>query len=649
MQSYEEYYEKILFIRKFEESLLSYFKGGMLRGTTHTSIGQEVVPVSAMEFVTNQDYIFSNHRGHGHFLSYGGDPLKLFLELRGHHEGIARGIGGSQHLHYNNFYSNGILGSTVPIAAGVAYALKINKSNGISICFLGDGAFGEGVIYESLNMASIWNLPILFIIEKNNVAQSTPTEITTAGSLKDRFKAFSIKSKHIETKNFNDVYNSFEKAFHYVRTNNKPFSIIAEVPRLGPHSKGDDIRSTKELNKIKADDPLLFFDSVIKEKDIISINKKVSSDLEKYINKTNEIIKSVNPIYEHLVKINHDTIFNDNILCNRKLKVVEYLNEVLREIMSSNKKVMIFGEDLSDPYGGAFKVTRGLQESFPENVISTPISEAGFTGLAAGFSLKGETAIVEIMFGDFTTLIMDQLVNNISKIPEMYGDKISLSIIIRTPMGGYRGYGPTHSQTLDKFLIGIPNITVIAMNQIMNWQELWSRMVEKKSPFILIENKSLYGQNMFCKNDHGKINNFDIRITNTEFPSAYLSLFNFKENSDAIIITYGGMLKLAMDFAIKMFREKELNIEIFLMTQLSPVSKIELDYIINKGNFFVTLEEGSKSFGWGSEICTQLHELKKGIVTKRCAAYDGVIPSSEIGENTVLPNIKSLESLFNYV
>src|SRR5512139_1277806 len=170
-------YERLYTIRRFEETLLENFPRGVFFGTTHTSLGQEADAVGVLSHLRQEDVVFSNHRGHGHFLAAGGDPYALFAELMGKATGVCGGRGGSQHLHWENFYSNGILGGTVPQAVGMALAEKLKGSHSITVVFLGDGTLGEGVVYEALNMAALWNAPILFALENNGIAQTTPIEL----------------------------------------------------------------------------------------------------------------------------------------------------------------------------------------------------------------------------------------------------------------------------------------------------------------------------------------------------------------------------------------------------------------------------------------------------------------------------------------
>jgi TPP-dependent pyruvate/acetoin dehydrogenase alpha subunit len=249
-------YRTILLIRRFEERLLDEFSTGRLVGTTHAYIGQEADAAGIFSEIAADDVIFSNHRCHGHFLAYGGDPYKLAAELMGKETGLVGGRGGSQHIHWRNFYSNGIQGGIVPVATGMAFAEKIRSGSNIVLVFLGDGTLGEGATYESLNIASLWSLPILFILENNRYAQTTPISLAVAGSIPARFTAFGIETWERETSDVLEIQSAARTAIHQVRETGRPASLVLNTNRFAAHSKGDDVRDPKEIAGYKEKDPL---------------------------------------------------------------------------------------------------------------------------------------------------------------------------------------------------------------------------------------------------------------------------------------------------------------------------------------------------------------------------------------------------------
>lgn len=253
----EQRYELLAGIRLFEQSLLDLFSAGALTGTTHTCLGQETVAVGVLSAIDRQrDIVFSNHRGHGHFLAYCGEVERLYLEIMGKRGGVCGGRGGSQHLCFDNFYSNGVQGGIVPVATGMALAEKQKGTGAVAIVFLGDGTLGEGVIYEAFNMASLWSLPIVFVIEYNGYAQSTPASMQIAGDVVARPRAFGIDAAECRSTSAADIERFATAAIDAARAGT-PQALVCYTYRLGPHSKGDDTRSADELREAWRRDPLI--------------------------------------------------------------------------------------------------------------------------------------------------------------------------------------------------------------------------------------------------------------------------------------------------------------------------------------------------------------------------------------------------------
>jgi acetoin:2,6-dichlorophenolindophenol oxidoreductase subunit alpha len=255
----ETLYEKLILIRSFEERLLALFSEGKLFGTVHTCLGQESDAVGVVTHLAKEDILFSNHRGHGHYIIKTGDVDRLMAEIMGRQSGVCGGVGGSQHLCHRefNFYSNGIQGGIVPNAVGMALAEKVRGSGSIVAVFLGDGTMGEGAVYESFNLASLWSLPVLFVIENNQYAQSTPVALAQAGQLIDRPRAFGIETAELGMRDPEDVLAAGGQAVSFVRGQDRPFALLLNTYRLGPHSKGDDTRDLAEVSYHKSMDPLL--------------------------------------------------------------------------------------------------------------------------------------------------------------------------------------------------------------------------------------------------------------------------------------------------------------------------------------------------------------------------------------------------------
>jgi TPP-dependent pyruvate/acetoin dehydrogenase alpha subunit len=252
----ERLYRRMRFIRHFEESLLELFDRGLLNGTTHACIGQEADAVAIVEHLRDDDHVFSNHRCHGHFLARIGDGLGLLAEIMGKPEGVCGGIGGSQHLCAPGFMSNGIQGGIVPNAAGIALAKQLDGGTGLSVVFIGDGTLGEGATYETLNLASLWRLPLVIVVEDNGWAQSTPSRANLAGSISDRFAAFEIPVFEIDSTDVEEIESVAERALVKGRGQEGPVAIVIHTYRLCHHSKNDDNRPVGEVAARWALDPI---------------------------------------------------------------------------------------------------------------------------------------------------------------------------------------------------------------------------------------------------------------------------------------------------------------------------------------------------------------------------------------------------------
>ena len=273
-------YRSMLLIRRFEERLLSEFSTGKLVGTTHTYIGQEADAAGIFSVTDPEDVVFSNHRCHGHFLAYGGEPYRLAAELMGKATGLVGGRGGSQHIHWRNFYSNGVQGGILPVATGMALAEKVRNSGKIVLVFFGDGTLGEGVLYESLNIAALWKLPILFVLEDNHYAQTTPVEKGVAGSMPGRIEAFGIPVWERDTSDVLEVRQTAEECIEAVRSDLRPAGLILHTHRFSAHSKGDDPRTQDELKRIRLFDPLTIHGGRLNANETRQFESEVSAIIE---------------------------------------------------------------------------------------------------------------------------------------------------------------------------------------------------------------------------------------------------------------------------------------------------------------------------------------------------------------------------------
>jgi TPP-dependent pyruvate/acetoin dehydrogenase alpha subunit len=277
-----DHYRVAVAIRGFEQMLLDQFARGRVGGTTHTCIGQEIAAVAVTAALDRgRDCVFSNHRGHGHFLAYCGEMFLLLAEILGRPDGVCGGRGGSQHLHLRNFYSNGVQGGTVGNAVGVALAEKRKRSGAVTCVWLGDGTFGEGLVYEAMNLAALWRLPIVFAIEANRIAQTTATELQLAGGIAARCAAFDIPVAETSGTDVAELLGAASRAVDAARAEQRPQALVSHAIRLGPHSKGDDTRATDVLQAAWANDP------------VAALRRKVGNEAETIDREVAELMRGV--------------------------------------------------------------------------------------------------------------------------------------------------------------------------------------------------------------------------------------------------------------------------------------------------------------------------------------------------------------------
>ncbi len=327
--------------------------------------------------------------------------------------------------------------------------------------------------------------------------------------------------------------------------------------------------------------------------------------------------------------------------------VLEALNEALHRALATDERVYLLGEDVLDPYGGAFKVTRGLSSAYPDRVLTSPISEAAITGVAAGMALRGLRPVVEIMFGDFITLIADQLINHIAKFHWMYNEQVNVPVVIRTPMGGRRGYGPTHSQTLEKLYLGIPGIKVLAPCAFGAPNDLlYHAILESEDPVLFIENKLLYNVKLHSEESlrDFELVSFHKRASGTDLKPAYSIRIRQAPSAQVTLLTYGYMAELARQATLELAYEHEVFVELVILTQLAPFEINHVLASLQQTKRLVVIEEGTRTLGWGAEVVASASEAlgPKMRASRRVAARDLPIPASGPLEAAVLPGVKDI-------
>ena len=318
--------------------------------------------------------------------------------------------------------------------------------------------------------------------------------------------------------------------------------------------------------------------------------------------------------------------------------ISQSLNKALKELIERDENIICLGEDIADPYGGAFKVTKDLSMLFPEKIINTPVSEAGIIGVGIGLSMMGFKPIIEIMFGDFLLLGTDQIINHLSKFYLMHNNLKPTSIVIRTPMGGGRGYGPTHSQSLEKHFLGVPGINVVALNIFSDAGLLLQEAVGLKQPVLFIENKLLYGQ----KNNYNTTSDGSFIWKSDQVFPTYIYRRIKKRTPDFTIATYGGMSKVCYEVVNRLYDNEDIIGELVIPTYVSDCDVEPFESSIRNTRFFFTLEESVVRMGFGSELIAKLNNYSSFKSFRMGALDHTVIPSTRNLENKVLPTIDTV-------
>jgi pyruvate/2-oxoglutarate/acetoin dehydrogenase E1 component len=322
--------------------------------------------------------------------------------------------------------------------------------------------------------------------------------------------------------------------------------------------------------------------------------------------------------------------------------VREALNETLIACLEESPDVYFIGEDILDPYGGAFKIADGVSSQFPDRVITTPVSEAGIVGVGIGMALRGLRPVVEIMFGDFVTLAADQLINHAAKIRWMSGDSAAVPLVVRTPMGGGRGYGPTHSQSLEKHFLGASGLRVVAVSSLDDPGGLLrSAVLEDDTPLLFVEHKLLYPSTITSVDADGK---FRITRSNDIYPDYYLRLHGAPPPV-LTLVAYGYMADQAREAVHSLAYEKEIFCDLVVPTQISPFKLQSLFECASQTGRVLIIEEGSQTMGWGAEVAARLSEvMPRSLTIGRIGALDMPIPAAVQLEAAVLPSVEKIKA-----
>ncbi len=634
---------QIFLIRKFEKMLLKLSEDGCVYGPVHTSIGHEACAVGAMALLNPLDKIASTHRGHHHYLAKlfsstlpsGFNILKdnvpeevikeiprLFGEVMGLSVGCCQGRGGSMHLRNGKIGflgSNAIVAGGVPLATGAAFASRFREDSAVTVCFLGDGAVNQGVFHESLNLAGIWKLPIIYLIENNQYAVGTSVK-DAAGmeNLAQKGCAYNCVTRIVDGMDPVAVMTSLNEAVQTIQETQLPVLLEAKCYRF-PHHSGSIVgsnfgyRTSEEEEKWRKLDPYTAYAeklikyNLLSEGQIAKLKEKAGEMIEtaagactiyrdqKYIVKT-ELWPDTGKIEEGLRSNGSEF---DGIQFSEKEDFTEFdkivysdaIAEVTGRNMDRNDKVFVLGEEIANFGGGAYGATKGLFKKYPQRVLNTPITEAGFVGLAGGAAMDGLRPVVEIMFADFALVAADQLFNQIGKLRHMYGNTTNMPVVVRIRIATGCGYGGQHSMDPVGLFSLFSGWQIVAPSNAFDYIGLFNSAMRSEDPVLVLEHHEVYPET------------FDIPAGDLDYHVKIGKARIVRPGSDVTVVSYSSTVALCINAAEKLAGEG-IDAEVIDLRTISPT---DIDYellgeSLRKTGVMLIVEQASRSMCIGQDI-----------------------------------------------
>ena len=604
-ETLQDLYVTMRRIRAFEERTADLFQEGVVKGTAHSYKGEEAIAAGVCAALRDDDIIASYHRGHGHCIAKGARIDRMMAELMGRQTGYCQGLGGSMHIadmELNIMGANGIVGAAMPLATGAGLAAKLQGTDKVAVAFFGDGASNQGVFHESLNLAAVWKLPVIFVCENNQYALSTSYRNTTAVSqVSNRAASYEIPGITVDGNDGVEVYLVLREAVDRARAGEGPTLIEAMTYRHGQHSLRVNLRDPRpedELESWMNRDPIVRMEKRMTSEGGFSAaqfdetTQAVEDELETAVSYGRESPEPPVSVMLDAVYAPHAAHTEPGPETERELSYPEALNEALDQEMLRDDRVFLMGEDVGAT-GGIFGVSKGLMERYgPERVRDTPISEATFVGCGVGAAIAGMRPVVEIQIFDFVALTMDMLVNQAAKFRFMLGGKPSVPLVVRGPQGGGIRLAAQHSQSLEAWFTHVPGLVVAAPSTPYDAKGLLVAAIRDENPVVFLEQKLLYlGGNGPVPEEL-----YAIPLGKADIKRA---------GTDVTVVATSAMVPRALSAATVLERDG-ISVEVVDPRTLQPLDEETILASVRKTNRLLIVHEAWVRGGFGAEVAAMV-------------------------------------------
>ena len=639
-------YKDLLLPRLIEERMLTLLRQNKI-SKWFSGIGQEAICVGSTLSLKNDDYILPMHRNLGVFTTRGVPLYTLFTQLFGKREGFTGGRDRSFHFGTTEHRIFGMishLGSTMPVADGIALAAKLRNQDRVALSFCGDGATSEGDFHEALNLAAVWNLPVIFMIENNGYGLSTPSsEQFACENIADRAIGYGMESMIIDGNDFFEVQEAVTKA-RKLATSGKPVLIEAQTFRMRGHEEAsgtfyvpDELfEKWAEKDPIKRYEEWLLNNDIITEDETESIRKELktsfSEDLERALEADEPEFDEQKELERAGLKPQPQPRNNGQRHESSEKRIIDAVHLAQKQAFSEDEAFVMMGQDIAE-YGGVFKASEGFIDLFgKERIRNTPIIESGAIGAAIGLAVEGFKPIVEMQFADFISCGYNQIVNNLSK--GRYRWMPDMNVTIRAPHGGGVGAGPFHSQCNENWFMQLPGLRVLVPSNVVDAQNMLYTALYDENPVLFFEHKKLYRSIKEITPDH---------CTFTDLEKASV----IRDGKDATIVTFGYGVVWAKEIAEK-YEKQGVSLEIVDLRSLAPIDWETVITSIKKTGRVLLLQENSEILGPMSELSAGITERGFELLDApviRCSSLHTPVPFNKNLEKGYLANHRLKDQL----